>query len=94
MRSETHRSMSLRAPLLATAALGLLLAGCGDDKVATYRVPKEKDPEMPGMAAATPGRDPSATAGAPAGPAAPVPAMDGSNMANTAVPTADGSPLI
>jgi len=78
--------MSLRNPLLALAAFTLLLAGCGDEKVTSYRVPKEKDPEMPGMpaAGAPDAAAPEASAGAaPAGPA----------MADTAVPTAEGAAL-
>jgi hypothetical protein len=43
--------MSSRASILAFAAATLLLAGCGDDQVTTYRVPKEKDPELPAAAA-------------------------------------------
>jgi len=95
--------MATRFPLLATAALGLLLAGCGDDRVVTYRVPKERDPDLPGMAAAGAGQ--STNGGGSAAPSLPPghPAVDGAGagrpgeamatMANTAVPTADGAPL-
>ncbi len=69
--------MSSRASLLALAASTLLLSGCGDDQVATYRVPKEKDPEMPAAAA-----DAGAQAQTPGAP-----------MADTAVPTASGEAL-
>jgi len=60
-------------------AATLFLAACGDEKVAAYRVPKEKDPELPAAA-------PSA-AGAQ-GDQAP-----GPSMADTAVPTAAGEAL-
>jgi hypothetical protein len=71
--------MSRRTSLLALAAATLLLAACGEEKVAVYRVPKEKEPDMPGAAVAdTP---------AQAAPAA------GGSMADTAVPTASGSDL-
>jgi hypothetical protein len=69
--------MSRRTSLLALAAATLLLAACGEEKVTVYQVPKEKDPEMPGMAAAD----------AQAAPAA------GAAMADTAVPTASGADL-
>jgi hypothetical protein len=71
--------MSPRPFTLGLVAAALLLAGCGDEKVETYRVPKEKDPELP-MAAAgeAPGQ------GAPAA---------GPSMADTSVPTASGADL-
>jgi hypothetical protein len=71
--------MSRHASLLALAAATLLLAACGEEKVAVYQVPKEKDPAMPGMA--------SADVGGPAAPAA------GTSMADAAVPTASGADL-
>ena len=74
--------MALRTPLMALAA-AVLLAACGEEKVATYRVPKEKDAEMPGQQAA--GNPDAAT---PSGPAPAGPAM-----ADTAVPTAEGDGL-
>jgi hypothetical protein len=70
---------------LALAAAALLLAGCGEEKVTTYRVPKEKDAELPGQAAPEAGNADAAT---PAGPAPAGPAM-----ADTAVPTAEGAGL-
>lgn len=39
-------------PSLAVAS-ALLLTACGDDKVAVYAVPKEREPQMPAAAAAT-----------------------------------------
>ncbi|HXQ82369.1 MAG TPA: hypothetical protein VN775_13710 [Opitutaceae bacterium] len=36
---------------VAVAVAALLLAACGDEQVATYRVPKEKGPELPSAAA-------------------------------------------
>jgi hypothetical protein len=75
--------MAPRSSLLAIAAATLLLSGCGEEKVAAYRVPKEKDPMPPAAAASDAASDagaqPDAAAPAPAGPA----------MADTAVPTAD-----
>ncbi len=79
---------SLAFLLLATCTL---FPACRDAKVTSYRVPKEKPEELPpGMASAaastnagtvpTPGSQPAPTA----------PALD---MANTAVPTANGSDL-
>jgi hypothetical protein len=74
--------MASRAYLSAVAAASLLLSACGDEKVSTYRVPREKDAEPP-MAAADAGGQPDAAA--PAG---------GSPMADTAVPTASGQGLV
>ncbi len=63
------------------AALSLvLLVGCKDREIATYRAPKDPPPTMPG----TP----------PAGDAAGSSAAGGQSMANTAVPTASGSDLV
>jgi hypothetical protein len=59
----------------------LLLSACRDPKVASYRVPKEKDPVMS-----------PAAAGSATLPAA-SPAAAGATMANTAVTTADGPGL-
>jgi hypothetical protein len=72
--------MASRAQLLAIAAATLLLSACGDDKVTTYRVPKEKDVEPPMAAAA-------ADSGTEA------PAAPGTSMADSTVPTASGSDL-
>ena len=71
--------MSSRASLLALSAATLLLAACGDEQVAVYKVPKEKEPDLP-AAAAEAGAQPSASPGAA--------------MADTAVPTASGEALI
>lgn len=57
--------------------LALLLAGCGKPDTASYRIPKEKDAELPASMTR-----PAATAAAPGGP-----------MAGTAVPTAGGPGL-
>jgi hypothetical protein len=61
----------------------LLLAACREEKVTSYRVPKEQDPTLPGMPAAT------ADASSPAG----MPPAAGASMADTAVPTAAGPGL-
>jgi hypothetical protein len=71
--------MSSRASLLAIAAAALLLSACGEEKVSTYRVPKENDAEPP-MAAAGDGDAAAQTA-------------PGAAMADTAVPTASGQDL-
>jgi hypothetical protein len=71
--------MPPRTSLLAVAAAALLASGCGEEKVAAYRVPKEKDAAPPAAAPADSGAQADAAA-----PAAPGPAM-----ADTAVPTAD-----
>lgn len=88
---ETVRSfMSPRSArlLLLLLPLCLGLAACRDPKVASYRVPKEKDPVMTMPPAAGGGMGEAAVpGGASAGPAA------GSSMANTAVPTASGPEL-
>jgi hypothetical protein len=75
--------MSRPSILLALATATLLLTACGEEKVAVYRVPKEKDPAMPAGAAAAPAADSPAQPGPAAGPA----------MADTAVPTATGADL-
>jgi hypothetical protein len=67
--------MAPRASLLAIAAASLLLTGCGREEAASYRIPKEKDPEPPVAAAPDAGTPADAAPGAP--------------MADTAVPTAD-----
>ncbi len=69
--------MPPRVLLSCVAASTLLLAACGEDKVSTYAVPKEKEPELPGAAAA----------------GAPTDQAPGPAMANTAVPTASGADL-
>jgi hypothetical protein len=65
----------------------LLLAGCSKTEVTSYRVPKEKDAELPA----------SMTSAASTSPTPPekltAPAGAGGEMANTAVPTASGPGL-
>jgi hypothetical protein len=78
--------MSRRTSLLAIAAAALLLSACGEEKVAVYRVPKEKDSDMTAGAAQGDAAAPM-DAGSPAAPAA------GASMADTAVPTASGADL-
>jgi hypothetical protein len=75
--------MRLSRPLaFCLVVLIALFAGCRDNSVKAYRVPKEKTPEPPATEAA------STNAGAPA--AAP---SDMATMANTAVTTASGTGL-
>jgi hypothetical protein len=72
--------------MLLVLPLCLGLAACRDAKVASYRVPKEKDPVMKMPPAA-------GTDGAMAPGEAGAGAAAGSAMANTAVPTASGPEL-
>ena len=76
--------MAARPILPALAAFTLLLAACRDQQVSAYRVPKEKDPELP--AAIT---DAGAGSSAPAAPAA-----AGAGMEATPVATASGAGLV
>jgi hypothetical protein len=69
--------MSSRMLLSGIAAATLLLGACGGEKVATYKVPKEKEPEPQ-----------AAAAGAGAAEQAP-----GGSMADTSVQTASGADL-
>jgi hypothetical protein len=71
--------MPPRSSLFAVAAAALLASGCGEEKVATYRVPKEKDAAPMAAAPADSGAQAEGSAPAASGPA----------MADTAVPTAD-----
>jgi hypothetical protein len=79
--------MSPRTSFLSLAAATLLLAGCGEEKVTTYRVPKEQDAAMPGQSAPEAANPDAATPSGPA-PSGPAP-----SMADTAVPTAEGDGL-
>jgi hypothetical protein len=72
--------MGARCRYTSLLLLALSLAGCRPAKVETYRIPKEKDPELPGMASA----DQTPAAAAP---------TDGNTMASTAVPTSEGPAL-
>lgn len=76
--------MFARRPFLALLAITLGLAACDKPKVTSYRVPKEKDPELP--AATAPGA-------AGSGSTAPSATADGTNMAATPVTTASGAAL-
>ena len=83
-----------RALALLLLASLTLLSACREAKVTSYRVPKEKPQELPpGMAAASTnaGTAPHPDATAPSSPGAPM--APGGDMANTAVPTANGSTL-
>jgi hypothetical protein len=71
--------MRNRCPLLALPLLVLLPVACHKAEVTSYRVPKEKDPEMPAATA-------PATPGAASTP--------GAAMADTPVPTASGAGLV
>ena len=72
--------MSSRPTVFAALSL-ILLIGCKEREIATYRAPKDPPPAMPGMP--------------PASDAATTPSAPGDqSMANTAVPTAAGSDLV
>lgn len=79
--------MRFRAIVLFGLVLPLLASSCSRDSVTSYRIPKEKDPEMPALASG-----PAPGSGSPASSAAPAAGPDNA-MANTAVPTASGSGL-
>ena len=84
-----------RVPVLLLLASLTLLSACREAKVTSYRVPKEKpDPLPPGLAAASTNAAtaPRPGATAPAVPGAPM--APGSDMAGTAVPTAEGADLV
>lgn len=70
-------------PLLACLAL---LGACRKAEVTAYRVPKEKEPELPADANAASTNAPIIPPGSPT-------ADSGNNMAATAVPTAEGAGL-
>lgn len=79
--------MVTRPTLFALAALTLSLAACRDQKVTSYRIPKEKDAQLP-----------TASTTAPAAPNAPMapatPAEANATMAATPVATAAGNALV
>lgn len=78
--------MAMSRPALVLAAVLLPLAACRKEEPTAYRIPKESEPEMP-MAGAAGGQQDNGSAGSPnAGPEA--------NMANAAVPTAEGAGLL
>lgn len=68
--------------------LPLLLTACRRAEVTSYRVPAEKDPEMP-MASPDSGAAAASSGSMPAAPGA----AAGASMAETAVPTAEGPGL-
>jgi hypothetical protein len=74
--------MLARPVLFALAALLVLPAACRKAEIASYRVPKEKDPQLPFAGGSNP------SAGAPSAPSS-----GGGAMANTPVATADGPGL-
>lgn len=76
--------MTLRSLLIPCIAVVLLGTACRDAKVASYRVPKEKDQQMPGIAA---------DAAAPTAPANAADPAAAPGMAATPVVTAGGSGL-
>ena len=81
--------MAARSLPTTLLVVTLLLTACRDAKVAAYRVPKEKDPQM---AAATPGTEASAAPFAPMMQGAAAPGAN-AGMAATPVATASGAGL-
>jgi hypothetical protein len=80
--------MSFRSLPFGIAAALVLLTACRDEKVTSYRVPKEPDPTLPAGETGDAGQSQAAPAGSPAAPPAP-----GASMANVPVPTASGPSL-
>ena len=81
--------MAIRPTPFALAALTLSLAACRDQKVTSYRVPKEKNAEAAHATAASP-----ATPNAPMAPAATGTGSADTTMAATPVATASGAGLV
>jgi hypothetical protein len=81
------RPMPVSLSRLFVLALPLVFAACRDPQVASYRIPKEKEPEIAPAAAHAHSGAPAPASGDP-----PAPGMDKS-MANTAVATASGPGL-
>ena len=79
--------MIARTLFVFAAATTLSLTGCRKGQIESYRIPKEKDPEMPLAGAG------NTTSSAPADSAGAAPAPASNAMANTAVPTAEGAGL-
>ncbi|MBI2516953.1 MAG: hypothetical protein HYV95_08555 [Opitutae bacterium] len=83
---------SRRPTTLALLVSLVLIAGCRDREITSYRAPKDKP--MPQMPAATASADTNnLPPGHPAISSGAAQAMPGGDMANTAVPTASGSDL-
>jgi hypothetical protein len=84
--------MSLRRPACFALLTALILGGCRDREITSYRAPKDPAPAaIPAAASANPGALPEGHP--PIGPAA-GPASSGTpgdSMANTAVPTGSGT---
>jgi hypothetical protein len=80
--------MVTRPTLFALATLTLSFAACRDQKVSSYRVPKEKDAQLPTATAAMP-----AAPNSPMPPAADASAGANATMAATPVATASGAGL-
>lgn len=86
--------MRFRPVLVLALVLAALGSSCRKATVESYRIPKEKDPEMPLAATAGGGTASAADATSANAPASsPAPGSAGSSMANTAVPTASGDAL-
>lgn len=76
--------MFVRSLLLGLTALTLSITACRKSEITSYRVPKEKDPQLPpAMGAPQPGSAPGGS----------MPMASGGAMANPAVPTAEGPGL-
>jgi hypothetical protein len=71
-------------------SLALLLSGCNKTEVGSYRVPKEKGPELPATAATSPASSPASPALSGPAPAG----ASGGSMATTPVAIAAGPGLV
>ncbi len=81
------------SPGFLILAVPLLFIACRDQKVTSYRIPREKEPEVATSAAAAHAAAGVTTDGSGAAGSAGMPPAGG-NMANTAVPTSSGAALI
>jgi hypothetical protein len=81
-------AMLPRLPFLAVTTM-LILGGCKDREIASYRAPKDPVPAMPGAPAGATNTNDLPAGHPPIGTANP----GGDSMANSAVPTAEGSDL-
>ena len=93
MTTVSHFPFYCRGCLAAPLALGLLLTGCHKNDIGAYRVPKEKDVELP-VTVATAAAGSNVPATAPAGmTATPVAAAGGPGLVWTAPASWSPKPL-
>jgi hypothetical protein len=93
-------ALHCRFSLISLLAAGFFLAGCKDNKIISYRVPKEPAANAASRADSAPPSVAGAAAqaalppGHPAIAGMPMAADAGNTMASTPVPTATGQPLV